>query len=325
MVIKASAGAEIRQLLEALGGGDEVRREAAIARLAIIGARAVDRLVAAYRTTAERETRTAILRALEPCRDPRTLAIARAALGHGGDEAIAAAGALRGLLDVDVGSAAAQALDALITTALDGRAERRVRAAAFDALQEMPAEIRERVAAALGRDLHAARHSELAPRAAWADALDGRLPDDAIVLRDLVAARAQSAPLGELRMLIDHVKAREQSAPGAARAVWQSVRGALHQALALRGSRIALYDLRESLEAAVAPLPASFLAALHVVGDKSCLAPLAAAHAAAPADSPWRHQLAAAFQAIARRERITKRNAVMKRILNRWPEIAREG
>ena len=41
-----------------------------------------------------------------------------------------------------------------------------------------------------------------------------------------------------------------------------AVRGALHQALALRGSRVALYDLRETIERPPAPLPSSFLAAL---------------------------------------------------------------
>jgi hypothetical protein len=322
MVIKASAAGEIRQLIDALGGGDEVRREAAIARLAIIGPRAVDRLIAAYRSCPERETRIAILRALEPLRDRRVLPAARAALSTGGDEAIAAANALRGLLDAEHAATAAGALDALVATALDASAERRVRLAAFGALQEMPAAIRERVTAALGPRAGIAARPDAAASAAWADALDGRLPDDPAALRVLVQDRAQTAPLGELRMLIDLVREREQAARKAAgRTGWQSVRGALHQALALRGSRIALYDLRETLEGLTAPLPASFLTALHTVGDESCLAPLAAAHAGAPANSAWRHQLAVAFHAIAKRERITKRSAVIKKIAARWPEI----
>jgi len=44
VVIKASAASEIRQLIAALSGTDEVHREAAIGRLAVIGARAVDAL-----------------------------------------------------------------------------------------------------------------------------------------------------------------------------------------------------------------------------------------------------------------------------------------
>ena len=60
-----------------------------------------------------------------------------------------------------------------------------------------------------------------------------------------------------------------------ARAAWQNARGALHQALALRGSRVAVYDLRETIEQSRGPLPTSFVAALHVVGDASCLEPIA--------------------------------------------------
>jgi hypothetical protein len=318
MVIKASSAGEIRRLVDALGSGDEVRREAAVARLAIIGVRAVDRLVSAYNAASDRDTRIAILRALEPMRDRRTLPIARAAIRGGGDQAIAGAAALGGLLDSPDAGTAVAALDALASLALDETAERRVRLAAFDA-QHMPAEIRERVVASLG----ATAASGAAPQAAaWADAIEGRLPDDAPLLRDLVRARAPSAPLGELQTLIDLVRAREQ-APGAAakRAAWQGIRGALHQALALRGSRLAVYDLRESLHSTTSPLPVSFLAALHLVGDGSCLPALAAAHAAATADSPWRQQVAAAFHAIAKRERITKRHAVMKRIAAKWPEM----
>ncbi len=322
MVIKASSAGEIRRLVDALRGNDEVRCEAAIARLAIIGPRAVDRLVTAYDAAAERDTRIAILRALEAARDRRTVPIARAAMTKGGDEAIAGAAALRGLLDSPHDRTAADALDALMSAALDTSAERRVRLAAFDALQEMPAEIRDRVAAAFEAEGGATSGAEAAPQAAWADALEGRLPDDPALVRDLVRARGASAPLSELRSLIDLVRAREQATRGAAkRAAWQAIRGSLHQALALRGSRIAVYDLRESLEAGGGPLPVSFLAALHVVGNASCLPALAAAHAAAAAESPWRQQVAAAFHAIAKRERITRRHAVMKRIYAKWPEI----
>jgi hypothetical protein len=325
MVIKASAAGEIRALVEALGGADEVRREAAIARLAIIGPRAVERLIAAYRSAPERDTRIAILRALEPARDRRTLLIARTALATGGDEAIAAATVLRGLLDVPNPATAAGALDALVAVALDTTAERRVRVAAFEAMRDMPAGIRDRVEEALGPDTLPTQRGQAAPEATWADALDGRLPDDPAALRDLVRARASSAPLSELQKLIDLVRAREHATrAGAKRTGWQSVRGALHQSLALRDSRIAVYDLRESVEGATGPLPASFLTALHVVGEESCLVPLAAAHAAAPAGSAWRHQLAAAFHAIAKRERITKRSAAMKKIAAKWPGIFAE-
>ena len=323
MVIKASAAAEIRQLVEALASGDDTRREAAIARLAIIGARTVDRLVSAYDAASDTETRVAILRALESAGDRRSVPVARTAIARGGDEAIAGAAVLRVLLDSPHSLTAAGALDTLVATALDTKAERRLKLAAFDALKDMPEAVRSRVAAALEADGAVTPGAAgSAQQAAWADALEGRLPDDAGALRELVTARGVSAPLGELQTLIELVRAREQSQRTAAkRAAWQAVRGSLHEALARRGSRVALYDLRESLEGTGSPLPVTFLFALHEVGDESCLAPIAAAHAAAPADSHWRHQLAAAFHAIAKRGRITKRKAVMKKIAAKWPEI----
>jgi hypothetical protein len=83
-----------------------------------------------------------------------------------------------------------------------------------------------------------------------------------------------------------------------------------------------LYDLRETVEAAHGPLPTSFLAALRVLGDASCIESLAAALARAPHnDRWWQHQLASALRAIAKRERITKRHASMKKVLARWPAV----
>ncbi len=334
MVIKASAATEIRQLIAALGGDDDVRREAAIARLAVIGARAVDGLRRAYAESSDRETRIAVLRALEPIGDRRTVAIARGAIAEGGDLALAAASALRGLLDSPHGPTGTDALDVLVATALDPSTERRVRLAAFDALQGMPEGVRARVAEALQADPDPglkARASDLprdaaAADAVWQDALEGRLPDTAAALRDAAGTRAAAAALSALQKMIDAVRSREGTVENAAkRAEWRTVRGALHQALALRSSRVAVYDLREALEDSRGPLPTSFLAALHVVGDQSCLEPLAAAYARTPAgNARWKVQLAAAFRAIARREKVTRRHAVVKRISARWPEAGRE-
>lgn len=316
MVIKASAAAEIRPLIDALAADDPVRREAAIARLAIIGGRAVDRLLTAYRTATHAGARIAVLRALEAIGDHRMLEVARTALTRGGDEAIAGAAALRALLDSPHAPSAADSLDALMGVALDTRAERRLRLAAIDALQTMPEPVKSRIAAAL------ADRGPALPADAWPDALDGRLPDDPAALRDTLQARAQAAAVTDLRKLIDIVRAREQSVEDAARrAAWRSVRGALHQALALRGSRVALYDLRETLEETAEPLPVSFLAALHVIGDASCVPALAAAHGRADEKGPWRSQVQDAFRAIVKREKITRRHAVMKRIAARWPQI----
>ena len=99
------------------------------------------------------------------------------------------------------------------------------------------------------------------------------------------------------------------------------MRGALHQALALRGSRIALYDLRETLDRSDGPLPSPFLGALQTIGDDSCLEPLAGAFSRAGSDARWQHQLAQAFREIVKRERITKRHSALRRALAKAPEL----
>jgi hypothetical protein len=193
----------------------------------------------------------------------------------------------------------------------------------------MPEGVRARVAEALASDPDPrvkSRAAELprdaaAAESVWQDALEGRLPDDPAILREAAQTHAQSAAFSALQKMIDAIRAREGSAPGSIRAGWRPLRGALHQALALRGSRVAVYDLRETLEETQGPLPTSFLAALHVVGDASCLEPIATAHASATSDERWRVQLAAAFKAIATREKITKRHAIMRRILTRHPAL----
>jgi hypothetical protein len=297
MVIKSSSAAEIRQLIAAFADSDD------------------------------RDTRVAILRALESTGDVRIVTVARQALADGGDLAVTAAMVLRGLLDSPHSRAATDALDALVSAALDPQAEHRVRLAAFDALQGVPGGALERVAAALAgeRDPYLKVRAREAPKgsaaadATWLDALDGRLPDQPGTLREAAQVRAPGAALGSLQKLIDAVRAKEgatRSTPR--RAEWRGVRGTLHQALALRGSRLAVYDLRESVEEAREPLPVSFLAALHVVGDQSCLEALAGAYARAE-DARWRVQLRDAFRAIIRRERLTRRHAVIKRIAGRSP------
>lgn len=315
MVIKASAASEIRALVQSLAGSDEVRREAAIARLAVIGARAVPHILTAYASASERRVKVALLRALEPLSDPRAAAIAREALAEGGDVAVAAVAVLKGLLESPHAASERVSLDALVSAALDAQADRRLRLAAMDALQVVP-DVRDRLPPldAAGRAGAAALE-----QAVWHDALEGRLPDDPAILRDAAHTVAAEAPLGEVHRLIERVGARDT--PGAPDAGgWRAARGALHQALALRGSRVAIADLREALTGAAPDLPASFVSAAQVVGDASFLEPIAAAWTAHP-DPRWRSLLLTAFRAIAARERITQRHATMKKILTRWPGI----
>jgi hypothetical protein len=315
MVIKASAASEIRSLVGALSEDDEVRRESAAARLAVIGSRAVPHIIAAYRGAANRAARVPLMRALERTADPRATAVACAAVREGGDLAVAAVGVLRVLLESREGQTAPRALDALMATALDSGGEQRVRLAAVDALRTIP-DVREKLAGSVADVTVGPADRDVI----WRDALDGHLPDDPGLLREALDARGASTALSALQKLVDGVRARE-SQPGPRQASWRTLRGAIHQALALRGSRVALYDLRETLETAEAGLPTSFLGAVQLVGDSACLEALAAAYARSPdTDERWRAQVAAAFRTVASREHVTRRHTVVKRILHRWPE-----
>jgi hypothetical protein len=330
MVIKASAASEIRGLVQALSGKDDVRRESAIARLAVIGGRAVPQILTAYRANSDRAGRLALLRALEPIADPRVARVAREALAEGGDLAVAATAILRELLDTTEGEVAAEALDALMAAALSGNSELRVRLASIDALQHL-SEVRPRLAEALASDPDPGIRDRASgvegtlplEDAAWKDALDGHLPDDPRVLREALNANGSRAALSALQKLVDRIRAREEQPNGGQRDEWRALRGSVHQALALRGSRVALYDLRETFETTDAELPASFLAAVQLVGDSSCLEGLAAGYSrASTANARWQAQLAAAFRTVAAREHITRRHAVIKRIAGRWPQAA---
>jgi hypothetical protein len=343
MSITPSAGSEVRTFIDSLDADDEIRREAAIARLAIIGKRAVGRLITEYNAAAASpRKRTAILRVLEATADARALGVARQALAGTAELAIAATGVLQALLDSVVDGTAAEALDALVTAALDPDVERRVRLAALDALQSMPEEVRTRVAAAVAEDpdplvrSRAVAGQGATADAIWQDAIEGRLPDTAAALRDAMQTRTPSVPLGALQKLVDAVREREQE-PGPEQAEWLAVRGALHQALALRGSTVALYDLRETVADSAGILPTTFLTALHVIGDESCLEAIAAAYSraagftqarattpAAPDESQerWLHQLADAFHAITKREKVARTGTTMARLAKKWPDAA---
>ena len=289
MVIKASAASEIRQLIAALGAEDEVRREAAIARLAVLGARAVDRLIAAYESAADRDTRIAILRALESVGDRRTVPVARGALSAGGDLGVAAASALRGAarFTARIGRhrcarrARGRPRSIPRRTAGSGwRRSKRFRTCLPAYGLASPRRCRPIRIRASRHERSTCRATPPRPTPSGRTRWKAGSPMPRRAARGGTAARRRRRALSALQKLIDAIRAREGSVRAQAkRTEWQAVRGALHQALALRGSRVAVYDLRETIEGARGPVPVSFLAALHVVGDASCLEPLAAAYA----------------------------------------------
>ena len=73
MPIKASSSRQIETLINDLGSDRAATREAAVARLTLLGARAVDRLLLLLDSDAPSGARGAALRALEAIADPRAL------------------------------------------------------------------------------------------------------------------------------------------------------------------------------------------------------------------------------------------------------------
>lgn len=327
MPIQRSAGAEIRQLIDALGGTDDTRRESAVARLAVIGPRAVEHLIQEFPGATGR-ARAEMLRALEALGDPRALTTARGALQDGSAAVqTAAIGALRALLGGGTAAAERDAFDALVAVALDRQRVAAVRLAAWDAIREAGGEAPEPVRRALADDpdpdIRARLGAPPAPRLdLWQEATEGRLPATPAALKPALAAHKSTARLTDLQRLVDRVRAREQQeADTAVREEWRAVRGAVHQALAARNSRLALYDLRDSLLTADR-LPVAFLAAMEEIGDATCLETLAAAYdeSSRSGDAWLRQHLASAFRAIVQRESLTRRHAALKRVLARWPD-----
>ena len=271
-----------------------------MARLRVAGSRAVPRLLLLLQSDAPPAVRAGALCALDGLDDPRAIDAALSALGDAAaDVAAAAAGVLRGWVAREEGT---RVLDALAGVALDQERAPHVRLAALDALRDLPAEL-------------------VRPLLAQAPPVDPRaIADDPEQVLEWVRADGSTAPLSTLHDLVVRSGGRErETLPADARAHWQRVRGAVHAALAARGSRVALYDLKEALEAGAGPLPNDFVTAIASIGDASCLEPLARAWSASSGDTWWQERLAGAAAAIVRRARLSGRSAVVKRVRARWP------
>jgi len=150
------------------------------------------------------------------------------------------------------------------------------------------------------------------------------LPADPAAVRHEIVRRGVAVSLPQLLRAIERIREREQQVPAGQQRPWLAARAAAHSMLAQRGSRIALYDLREILARASGPMPWSdLLAAVAAIGDAPCLELLAAAYVTAGGSShtdAWHRQLIDAFRAIVAREKITARHTVMKKIKQRWPD-----
>ena len=334
MVIKASTGRQVDTLIADLASPSALTRDGAVARLTVIGERAVSRLMA---LVADREattdSRVAAIHALEGIGDTRAFDPALAALD---DPDAAVAAAAIGVLQVFLRSARGmEALDRLSATALDRARERGVRLAAIRALRDLGPTTIGPLLDALGGDPDQAiaMAAGLGPAAAadpftvLKDAAEGTLPESPGVLKLALTESATQVPPAVLQQVIERVRFREGAETGPVRAEWTALRGAAHGALAQRGSRLALYDLKESFESAREPLPVEFLGAAAIIGDASCLECVAAAFTRAlehggRVDDWWRQRLTDVFRTIAAREQVTRRTAAGKKLSARHRDAA---
>jgi hypothetical protein len=341
MSITRSSAADISRLVSELASPSELRRETAVARLAVIGARAVSRLVAVATDEAEPVAgRMSALLALDAIADPRGVAAARLCINHPDDRLAVAAVNVLARAARGTGAEATRTFDDLTALVLDRDAPVERRLAALAGIEvptgSGPAGREDSVLApiyeALGTDPSSRMRARVTRRKAGAvlpiESLFENggpgLSDDPAVAAAVVRDEGGTARVTVLRRALDAARVRERDARSdAARKGWAAVRGLLHQQLAARGSRLAVFDLREAFMQAAGPLPVGFVAAAAAVGDVTCLEPLAGAWVkagdAASRDQWWREHLAEAFRAIVKREGLTRRHAVLKRILERWP------
>jgi len=324
-MIHPSTAADVDRLIAELRSAEPIRRETASARLAVIGVRAVDKLhQTALDAAAPIDARSAALDALAAIGDPRSFETA-ARLAEGDIPRIAAAATdVLGSIARVKDRRSLKAFEWLTATALRTDASDERRLEALNALAGLSERQVAPIYAALRRDVKA----EIA--AGVLRQTDGReltldrvadegLPDDPALVSAIAREEGRGVRVTTLRRVIERVRAHERETQEK-RAEWRSVRGKLHQLLAERASRLALYDLRETLEAAAAPMPVGFLAAAAMIGDAACLAPLAAAWvSAAGRDRWWSEHLADAFRSIVRRERLTRRDPRLVKILEKWP------
>jgi hypothetical protein len=307
--VKAAGG--LSQLVIDLRSTDTVRREAAIARLRVAGPAAIPHLRTLITSDPDMAARAAALTVLEGIDDERVDAVGRAALATpDSGVVIAALRLLRGRVAREQG---VRTLDALTAVALDESRETSVRRAALDALSELPAELVAPVVAAVRGQGGQGQEGEGG---------EGLQAGDPRAVGEWLGRHGATASLSSIHDLMTRLRERERTEPDAGRRQeWLTARGATHAVLAGRGSRVALYDLREAFDEATGALPLDFLAAVTAIGDASCLEPMARAWAAAPHETWWRDRLAGAARDIMRRTRLTARHAVVKRVRSKWPGV----
>jgi len=292
---------DIDRLIADLQSSDSIHRDAAVARLRIVGARALPRLIDLIAAHASAPVRALALDALQGVDDVRAIDVAFDALRDGdADVVISALGVLRGWVAEETGT---RLLDAITAIVVDRSRDARVRVAALAALSELPEHL-----------VRPIRDQAPPPESA------GPSLEDPVAVREWIQAYGADASLSMLHELVTRTHEREQAESSSRlRSEWLQARGRAHQALAKRNSLVALYDLRETFEAVTSALPRSFLSTAAAIGDANCLEPLARAWAAAGKDLNWKHELSTTAATIMRREKLTGRGAVVKKLRANFP------
>jgi hypothetical protein len=344
--IVPSRSARIQELLGRLASARAAERESAVAGLILLGARVVEPL-AALVPGAGRAARLAALEVLEGIDDhaalPRILDLARdadeavalraleAAGARPDPRAVAALatilsspgpacrrrGAARALARLQA-AGLVEALDPLAARVLDEREEGRLRVAILDGLLAQQPPLAPRTLRPLLKRLASSSDPELAARArsTAGAAVDDRLAEEltspgltAEAAARTIAALARRGPAAIPALQ----RALERLGPlrRAADAVSLRARAALHEALAALDSRVALYDLREAIEAHPRAVMPALLRAAARVGDASVAPALARAVAE---DTALLETCAAALAAIVDRERLRRTSAALKAV-----------
>jgi HEAT repeat protein len=346
--IVPSRSARIQGLRRRLVSGGPAERDSAVAGLTLLGARVVEPLRAIL-PTASRAARLAVVEVLDRIEDYTALAplldlvrdedepVALRAMEAAGGRpdpraAEALARVLSGPAPLPRRKAAAlalvrlqaaglvEALDPLAARLLDEREEAGLRVAILEALRAQEPPLGPATLRPLLKRLATSADPQLAARAR--STTDAHVPlerlVDELVLPERSAeavARTSAALAGRGAPAIPALqRALERLGPlgrGGGDASSLRARAAIHEALAALDSRVALYDLRETIESGPRAVMPALLRAAGRVGDGSLVPVLARAVANEPA---LVDACAEAFTSIVAREKLRKTSAACRSV-----------
>jgi len=344
--IVPSRSARTRELLGRLASASAAERDSAVAGLTLLGTRVLLPL-GAFLPAAGLAARLAALEVLERIEDPAALALLLT-LARDADEgvslrALEAAGErpdprtvrVLGAILSEPGPAGrrraaaralarlqakgfVEALEPLAERLLDEREEPGLRAAILDALLTLEPPLAPRTLRPVLKRLASSSEPELAARArsTAGAAVEDRLAEEltsaglsaeSAARTSAALARRGAAAIPALRRSLDRLgPLRPGADPPSLRA-----RAALHEALAALGSRVALFDLRESIAAHPRAAMPALLRAASRIGDASLAPALARAVAE---DEALLDACAGTLAAIVARERLRRTSAALKSV-----------